>query len=155
DSTASARHEVHRVEPQLQRRGRPLEDRSAHRMDAVAARSAEPARALLRRFVTLKDPLRIAAGTVGMLAVRGEALTPQPHKAGLVIGELPRELQKGASRFGRGGADRVSAVNWGHVSLLVGKKAVRALTRAAFALSKPNSRDRVRRSLSLKGIVPP
>src|SRR5207245_109943 len=118
-----------------------------HRVDAVATGSAEPARALLRRVVTLEDPLRVTALAVRMLAVRGEALAPQPHKARLVVRELPRELQQGAGRFGRGGADRVTAVNWGHLTLLVGKKAVRALTRAAFALSKPNTRDRVGRTL--------
>jgi hypothetical protein len=57
-----------------------------------------------------------------MLAVRGEALTPQPHKASLVVRELPCELQQGAGRFGRGGADRVSAVNWGIRRSLLARK---------------------------------
>src|SRR6266545_1424683 len=80
DSATCACHEIHRVEPQLERRGRAFEDRSLHRVDAEAARPAEPARALLRRLVTLEHPLRVTARAVGMLAVRGEALTPQPYK---------------------------------------------------------------------------
>ncbi len=105
DSASCASHEVQRVEPQLQGRRRPFVDRSLHRVDAVAAGSTEPARSFLRRVVTLEHPLRVTAGTVGMLSVRREALAPQPSEAGLVVGELPCELQQGAGRFRGCGAD--------------------------------------------------
>src|SRR4051812_19090585 len=41
---ASARHQVHRVEPKVQRRSRAVEDRPCGRMDVVAARVARPRR---------------------------------------------------------------------------------------------------------------
>src|SRR6266540_5126901 len=92
----------------------------------------------LRRVISLERAVLVALRTVGRFPVRRVAGAPEPFQAGVVVGELAHELHQGAGRFRGTSASRLEAVNWGHLSLLVGKKAVRALTRAAFALSKPN-----------------
>src|SRR5439155_15981139 len=70
-------------------------------------------------------------------------LAPDVPKAGLIVGKLAHELHERERRFRGKCADRVTAVNGGHLSLLVGKNARRGATWRAFALSKPNIRGRV------------
>src|SRR6266545_6470208 len=95
----------------------------------------------LRRVISLERAVLVALRTVGRFPVWRVAGAPEPFQAGFVVGELAHELHEGARRFRGTSASRLEAVNWGHWSLLVGKRAVRALTRAAFALSKPNISD--------------
>ena len=54
DAAPSAGHQVHRVEPQVQRRGRLVKDRPGRRVQVVAAAGAGPRLALLRRLVALE-----------------------------------------------------------------------------------------------------
>jgi hypothetical protein len=145
DPASSAGDEVHGVEPKVQGRGGPLEDRPDQRMDAEAARLAKPRRTPLRRLVSLEDPLALAARALGVFAVRRVALAPDMRQARLVVRELSHELHEGHGRFRGGSASRVTAVNLGHSSLLVGKSASRGATCGAFALSKPNVTESVGR----------
>jgi len=138
DPASSAGDEVHGVEPQVERRGRPLEDRSLQRVDAEAARRAEPTRTLLRRVVALEHPLRFAALAERVLPVRGETLTPDVPQARLIVGPLAHELHERTRRFRGSCADRVTAVNRGHLALLVGKSASRGATCGALAFSLIN-----------------
>lgn len=54
-----------------------MEDRPGSGMDVKAAGRASPRLALLLSLVALEDATAVAARTVGMLAVRGVASSPQ------------------------------------------------------------------------------
>ena len=75
DAAASASHQIHRVEPQVQRRGRALKDRALLRVDVQAARVARVGRPGLG---AVELALALAARAVGVRAVRGEAVSPEP-----------------------------------------------------------------------------
>src|SRR6266540_4773536 len=108
----------------------------------------------LRRVISLESAVLVALRTVGRFPVRRMAGAPEPFQAGVVVGELAHELHEGARRFRGTSASRLETVNWGHQTLLVGKKAVRALTRAAFALSKPNLSGQSDVASTAKGYFP-
>src|SRR5207244_234631 len=111
-----------------------------------------PRLAPLRGRVTLERAVLIALRTVGRFPVWRVASTPEPFQAGRIIGELAHELHEGARRLRRASASRLEAVNWGHLALLVGKKASRGATCGAFALSESNTTFAVgRRTSTEKG----
>jgi hypothetical protein len=117
-----------------------VEDRPGGRVDVMPTSGASPRLTPLRGFVALERAVLVALRTMGRLPVRRVPSAPQPLQASVVVGELAHELHEGERRFGRSSASRLEAVNWGHLTLLVGKKARWAATRRAFAfgLSKPN-----------------
>ena len=99
DPASSASDQVHGVEPKLKGRGRTLEDRPLQRVDAEAAGGAEPRWPLLRRVVTLEDPLGVAALAKRMLAIGRVALLPYVAQARLIVGELAHELHQRVFRL--------------------------------------------------------
>jgi hypothetical protein len=101
DPTASASHQVHREEPPVQRGRRLRKDRSGERVQVVAAGVAVPCGAI-RHLVELAQALALRALRVG--AVFGVALTPEPFKAGRVVGELAHEFHERVVGCGRVGA---------------------------------------------------
>src|SRR5581483_8839448 len=121
DPASSARHDVHGVKPHLEGRRGLLKDRALQRVDASAAGRAEPRRTRRGGLVPLEGSLLAAPLARRGLAVRREAGTPDELQASLVVRELSEELQDVAGRFGGSGANRISTVNRGHLTLLVGK----------------------------------
>src|SRR3972149_1984381 len=114
DAATSAGHQVHRVEPQVQRRRGLVEDRSGSRVQVRAASRARPRLALLRRLVSLERTLRLAFRTVGVLTVFRVAVAPQPFKASDIVGKLAHELHKGVARLRGFGSYRFVSVDWRH-----------------------------------------
>src|SRR5207245_1709472 len=94
DSAASAGNQVDGVEPQVERRGRLVEDRPGGRMQVMAAMGARPRLALLSGLVPFEHPALLALWAVGVPAVRGVASAPQVVQAGGIVGKLQRELHK-------------------------------------------------------------
>src|SRR5207244_4337503 len=72
----SACDEVYRVEPQMQGRGRFVEDRSSRRMQVIAASGARPRLAGLFCFVPFEHAFLIALWTLGGLSVRRVTIAP-------------------------------------------------------------------------------
>ncbi len=101
NATPSARHEVHGVEPQRQRRGRLVEDRPRCRVHVKTTGRAGPVLPLLLRHVPLKRPLSLATGAEGVFAVRGVAGPPQPVQAGLIVRKVRHELHQRVRRIRR------------------------------------------------------
>jgi hypothetical protein len=136
DSASSARHDVHGVEPQMQRRGRLVKDRPRCRVNVVAAGLACPRLTPLRRLVALERPFLVALRTMRVLSVRREPGAPKPLQTGGIVRVFAHELHEGVGRLRGRCADRVKAVNRGHLALLVGKNASAAATAGAFAFSR-------------------
>src|SRR5205085_2898166 len=67
DSASSASHQVHDVEPQVQRRARAVENRPRRGMQVMAAGDARPRLPLLRRFVPLELALLVALRAMRVL----------------------------------------------------------------------------------------
>jgi hypothetical protein len=111
DPASSASHEIHGVEPQVQRRGRLVKDRPGQRIDVVAAVVAVVGRASLH---AMEAALAVALLAKRCVTVRGEPLTPKPIEAGSVIAELLDELHEGVRRFGRRAALRCVAIHLCH-----------------------------------------
>lgn len=109
-------HEVHGVEPELERGRGLLEDRPLHRVDVEAARVARVGRPGLG---AVELALPVALGAVGVMAVRRVALPPEPVEARRVVGLLAQELDQRVVRVGRGSAERVVAVVRGHGDISV------------------------------------
>jgi hypothetical protein len=110
DSASGACHQVDRVEPQMQRRGRFVVDRSRRRVQVITARGARPRLPLLLGRVTMKHPLGVALRTMGVRAIRRKAVAPQLLKASLVVAELAHELHQRVARFRRRTARRRFAI---------------------------------------------
>ena len=73
----------------------------------MAARRAGPRLALLASLVARELADLLALRAVGVLAVIGVAVAPEPFQAGGVVGELAHELHQRIPRFRRLGALRV------------------------------------------------
>ena len=114
DAVASASHEVHGVEPQVQRRRRLVEDSSSSRMQMISAANARPRLALLRSLIPLKLTRQFALRAIRTFPVRRGAAAPQPVKARRIIGELTHELHERIRRFRGSGSFGIFSVCWWH-----------------------------------------
>src|SRR4051812_4336749 len=107
DSASRASDQVRGVEPQMQRRGRPVEEGPRGWVDVVPTAGAGPRLAtLLRRVLLERHAFALALRAVGMLAVRRVARAPKVLKAGCIVGELPHELHERVVRVRALGALR-------------------------------------------------
>lgn len=111
---SSASHQVHGVQPQVQGRGRLVEDGSSGGMQVVTADGASPRLALLLRLVPFEGAYRLALRAIGVLAVRGVPTPPQRLQASLIIGVLLHEFHEGILRLRRMGSFRVFPIGWRH-----------------------------------------
>lgn len=98
-SAPSARHQVHRVEPKVQRGRRLLKDRSGKRMKMLATSCTRPRRAPILDRVFLERSGFFTLRAERVLTVRREAFTPEELETGGVIGELDHELHERHARF--------------------------------------------------------
>src|ERR1019366_1912192 len=115
NSATSARHQVHRIEPQMQRRGGLVEDRPRCRMYVMTARLTRPRLALLRRFVAGKFRSAAAPMAHRMDSIFRVTIAPQPLKAGRIIGEIRHELHQRKLGIRRLCAYRFISIYWRHV----------------------------------------
>jgi|SRR5258707_2386083 len=114
DSATSARHEIHRIEPQMERRGRLMEDGSGSRGQMLSASLTRPSLTLLRVLVALKLALRFALRTGRVDTIVRVAIAPQELKASIIVRELFHKLHErilGVRRFGPFG---LFSVYWWH-----------------------------------------
>ena len=96
DAATSAGHEVHRIEPQVQRRGRLVEDRACRRVNVQSACRARPRLAGLSSAVALEGADLFALGAVSLVGiVERVARLPKPRQTGLVVREVSHELHEG------------------------------------------------------------
>lgn len=117
DAAASARHQVHRIEPEVQRGRGLVEDRPRSGMEMMPTGGTGPRLPLLRRFIAFKDRLVIALRAMRMLPILGVPITPEPFQAGGVIRKLAHELHEGVLRIGRFGSLWVVSIDrWHRVS---------------------------------------
>lgn len=117
DAAARAGHQVHRVEPQVQGRGRLVEDRPGCGVEMVSAALTGPRLALLRGGIPAEFTGLLALRAFGVSPVLGIAIAPQPIKAGVVVGKLALEVHQCVIGFGRSGSDGVLAINVRHNQL--------------------------------------
>ena len=82
-------------------------------MQVKAAGLAGPGLALLLRLVALEGTAAIALGAMSMLAIGSVARAPQMLKAGVVIGEVGKELMHRVLRSRGLRPDRLMAVAGG------------------------------------------
>jgi hypothetical protein len=99
-----------------------------------AAAGASPRLTPSRERVALERAIPLALGAVRRLAVGRVTRSPKVFEASGIVGVLAHEVQQRVAGF-RCGADRLEAVNRGHLALLVGKNASWGATRGAFAFS--------------------
>src|SRR5581483_1283838 len=111
DSATSAGHQVHSEEPQMQRSGRFVEDRSCRGVDVVAAGVTVPSRT--PRYL-VEFPFTVARRAVGVMATLGVAVTPKPFKARRVVAKLAHELHQRVIRFRGLRSLRVIPIDWRH-----------------------------------------
>src|SRR5581483_3649285 len=109
-----ASHDPHRVEPQVQRRRRLMEDRPRSRIQLLRARRTSPSLRLMRHLVPLERAHLLATRTVRMLTIRRVTLTPQPIKASSIVRETTYELHHRVLRLRRLRALRVVSINGRH-----------------------------------------
>ena len=95
-----------------------MKDGSRRRMQVVSASRAIPRLALLLGFVPLKHLFLFAFGAVRVLAIGRVAGTPEPFKAGRIVGVLAHELHKGLLRFRGLTTNRVAPIYWCHTSIV-------------------------------------
>ena len=110
DSAPRAGHQIHRIEPELQRGGRILEDRAAHRMFVMSAKLAAIGRA--RRGTMMLGYL---------LAFRAEnAVWIEPFnelfKASCIVWIFALELNQGIGAVGNARTYRVIAIDLAHTT---------------------------------------
>src|SRR5262249_39805953 len=97
DSATSARHQIHRVIPEMQRRRRFVVDGSGGRMEMVAASRTAPRLTLLRRSVALERSRLVALRAGRVDAIRRETRTPEMLQASIIVRELSHELRERAA----------------------------------------------------------
>lgn len=117
DAASSAGHEVHRIEPQMQRGRRLVEDRPRCWVEVVPATRTRPRLALLRHAVALEDALRFALRAVRVFAIRRVALAPKDFETRRIVGVLLHELHEGVAGLRRLGSDWLVAVHRWHRSV--------------------------------------
>jgi hypothetical protein len=122
DAAASACHQVHGVEPQVERRRRLVEDRSSGRMQVMAARGAGPRLTLLRSLVAFKDTLCVALGACGVLPIFGKLSASEPFQTGCIVRKFAHEIHERVLRLRGCGADWFVSICGCHDSFsLVGR----------------------------------
>jgi len=92
DTASSPCDQIHRIEPEMQRRRGFVEDRSRSWVQVMAAPETRPRLALLFRGVTLKRAEFVALRTMRVLAVGRQTIVPKPVQARVIVGELLHEL---------------------------------------------------------------
>src|SRR5438132_6875353 len=116
DTASCAGHQIHRVEPQVQRCGRLVKDGVGGRVKVVAACRTRPRLALLRCLVPLERAVGVTHWAMGVFAIRRVPLAPKRLKAGIVVGVLTHEFHKRILRLRCFGSNRVLSVDWWHLS---------------------------------------
>jgi hypothetical protein len=111
DPASSARHDVHGVEPQMQGRGRLVENRSGGRVNVMPAGVAVVSGAILDAVELARHTAFRALRVSAVLGVPG---APEIVEAGAVVGEIPRELHERVRRLRRRSALRVVPVDLRH-----------------------------------------
>ena len=103
NAASSAGHEVDAVEPQMQRCGRLLKDRSGRRVDVMTTSGASPRLPLLHRVVSAERSHLVTLRAVRMLSVFRIPLPPKIFEARGIVAEVTNELEQRVFRL-RGGA---------------------------------------------------
>ena len=101
DTASGACDQVHRVEPEMKRRGRFMKNRSRSRVQMMAARGACPRLPLLCHRIALEGPNYGALRAKRVGPIRRTSVAPQLLQASLIAAIFPHELHQRVARLGR------------------------------------------------------
>lgn len=114
DAAARAGHQIHRIEPQMQRCGRFVKDRARCRMQMMSAPCTGPRLPLLRSLIAFKDALGLALRAYSMFPILREPIAPQPLQAGRIVRKFAHEIHQRVLRVRGFGADGLISIYWRH-----------------------------------------